>query len=104
MASVSIQVTPEDFCNTHSSLVRLLLVVEKAGLKGLATRDLCDISFNNRKKGMEVIREAEQAGYIRRIKVPKITSKLRSDNRGRYYVMNSLTPSGRKLLNKLQLV
>jgi hypothetical protein len=97
----TIQVTVEDFVNSHGSLVHLLKTLEKAEPEGLTTRDLCDISFNNRKRVIKLIKEAEKAGYIRRFSMHKVNHKKRTNSRGRYYVMNTLTPTGKKLLSKL---
>jgi|SRR5215216_2068076 len=98
----TIQVTPEDYIATHGSLVHLLQELEKADIDaGMPTRVLCDICFSSRSEGMKLIREAENAKYIRRFKKPLSKGKKKNDRRGRYYIMNALTPLGRQLLAKL---
>jgi hypothetical protein len=111
---ITVEITAEDFIKTHYNLVRLLRFIKDVGGKGnmgegVTTRMLCDQVFNSRAEGLKVIREAEIAGYLHRFKMTRgITTKKKRNlitgkNRaGRYYVMNALTPAGKKLLASLE--
>ena len=79
----------------NKGLVRLLKYVNKADTGGVSTRKACKDVFNSRTYGMKVIQRAEKLGYIKRDEKPPI-------ERGAWFVMNRITPTGKKLLSQLQ--
>jgi hypothetical protein len=79
-------------------MVRALKAIEQAGPGvGLPSRKLGEQVLGSRSHGWKILRQAEEIGYIKRKKVPKPKGKG-----GHYYVMNYLTPKGRKLLKELK--
>jgi hypothetical protein len=80
----------------NRGLVRLLKYVDEAGtLKGVSTRKACKDVFNSRTYGMKVIQRAQRLGYITREEEPPI-------ERGAWFVINRITPTGSALLEKLE--
>jgi DNA-binding MarR family transcriptional regulator len=93
-----IDVSPADFLKLYGGMVRVLQAIEKAGPgAGLPSRRLGEQVLGSRSHGWKVLRQAEEIGYITRRKVSKPEGKG-----GHYYVMNYLTPKGRKLLRELE--
>ena len=91
-----IDVTPADYLKIpgNRGLVRMLQALADAGKAGLPTRKAGEQVFGSRQYGYKVLKKAEGLGYVERKKVAK--------PKGGYpYVMNRLTPAGRKLLQEL---
>jgi DNA-binding MarR family transcriptional regulator len=79
-------------------MVRVLQAIEQAGSDaGLPSRKLGEQVLGSRSYGWKILRQAEELGYITRKRVPKPEGKG-----GHYYVLNYLTPKGRKLLRELE--
>jgi hypothetical protein len=77
--------------------VKLLKAIkdkQTPGSKGLNTRTVCDDFFNSRNYGMRMIHEAEaeaeDEGYIKRVKI------------NNHEIRNILTPRGMQLLQSLE--
>lgn len=102
--TITVELNREHFLDAYNDILSLLKELESAGLGGAPTSDLCDKVFNSRRKGMDIIREAESYGYVHRFKVPKgKVNKRKAHKPGPSYHMNTLTPTGRQLLSKLQM-
>lgn len=89
-----IDVTPSDFLKLYRGMIRMLEALEKAGPSGLSTNEASLRVFNSRQYGNRILKQAEQMGYITR-------ERLDNAKGGHYYVVNKLTPAGRKLLQEL---
>lgn len=93
-----IDVSADDFLKLYGGMVRVLQAIQAAGPnQGLPSRKLGEQVLGSRSHGWKVLRQAEAISYITRKKVPMPRGKG-----GHYYVMNYLTPKGRKLLRELE--
>jgi hypothetical protein len=86
-----------EFARMNKGLVRLLKYVNEAGAMGISTRKACHDVFNSRTYGMKVIQRAEKLGYILREEEPPI-------ERGAWFVINRITPKGKKLLSQMDTI
>jgi hypothetical protein len=92
----TIEISIQDFIATHPYLVRLLKAIQRAGPRGLSTFRLCDQVFKSHSFGLKVIEQAEMHGYIKRTKQSKPKGE-----KGHWLKVNTLTPKGKALLEKL---
>ena len=74
----------------------MLKAIEDAGPSGLPTRKGSEKVFNSRTYGWKILKQAEELGYLERKKA------RRKGSRGHPFVMNYITPKGRKLLRELE--
>jgi hypothetical protein len=72
----------------------MLQVIEQAGEAGIATNEASLKVFNSRQYGYKILKQGEQLRYITRTKVDR-------ESGGHYYIINKLTPAGRRLLQEL---
>ena len=77
------------------ALVRLLLVLSRAGDKGLPTLDLLD-KLGSINYGQRTIKEGEKQGYVERVSV-----KVPKGQKGNTFVINKLTKKGKQIVAKL---
>jgi len=75
----------------------MLQALEHTGPVGLPTNIAGLQVFNSRTYGGKILRQAEELGYIERKRISRPEGMG-----GHYYVMNSLTDKGRKLLQELK--
>jgi hypothetical protein len=79
----------------NMALVRLLLVLSRAGDKGLPTLDLLD-KLGSTNYGQHTIKEGEKLGYVERVSV-----KVPKGQKGNMFVINKLTKKGKQIVAKL---
>lgn len=73
----------------------MLQALEKAGPAGLPTNTASLQVFNSRQYGGRILKQASELGYI-------IRERSSRPEGGHYYIVNKLTPAGRKLLQELK--
>src|SRR5215217_2793000 len=79
------------------SLVKMLIILSRAGENGLTTRDLLK-KFHSTGYGQTVLRQAVDKGYVGRIPTKREDKKGRG---GSNVVINYITPAGKKHLKGL---
>jgi hypothetical protein len=94
--NIMVEIPPSEFLRTHRGLVRLLKAIEKAGDKGITTRELCYKVFTSRDSFcIKQLEFAEEQGYIAR-------DTVSIGRRGHPYTVNKITTKGKKLLQELK--
>ena len=79
------------------SLVKMLIILSKAGEDGLHTRPLLN-EFHSVDYGQTVLKEAVNKGYIRRSPTKVENKKGRG---GSHIIINYITPAGKQYLKGL---
>jgi hypothetical protein len=98
MSTISLIDKDDDDINLpqiNIALLRLLMVLSKAGQDRLSTEKLLD-AVHSSHHGQRMIKLGVKKGYIERFTVPQPKGK-----RGNAYTMNRLTPRGKRFLSKL---
>lgn len=79
------------------SLIKMLIILSKAGEEGLTTRELLN-RFESIGPGQVVLKRAVDEGFVRRVEVKREDKKGRG---GSHVTMNYITPAGKRHLKGL---
>jgi hypothetical protein len=95
MTAIRIGVPLQEWARHNKVMIELLRALKEHDNDGLSTMQLLQ-KVNRTHNAQEMIKRAEQYGYIKRVsKAPK--------TKGNWLVINYLTPKGKQLLDKLSM-